>query len=288
MCKVDNKVGAEDGDMKQKLEDDILVTEKQLAELRMVTNKETEMDLGKARRLGLEAISCLASVRHNFLICLNFHLSTHQACRLENVAVKSTELGLDLNQSRKVERVEWRSLAQKWMRIVSSIENVIDESCDKETNISAVSTVLSDLVGLESDISLHLECVLSGRFCYSNLTNRQAIRHIQEYEDRLNSAQGNRLYQRHGHRSKSFRVKNVEAVKVNGVNYKRSKTAELPSISKTAEESHLELKPSKSDSSMKISSVKLNTCHKNECQKNQRHRKTSILNQMSNMFKSIL
>ena len=53
MCKVENKVEVI-GDMKQKLEEDIVVTEKQLSELRMVTQKDSEMELGKARRLGLE------------------------------------------------------------------------------------------------------------------------------------------------------------------------------------------------------------------------------------------
>ena len=205
--------------------------------------------------------------------------------------MKSVELGLDLNQSRKVERVEWRGLAHNWVRIVSNIEDVTEDACHQEVNILTVSTILSDLVKLESEISLHLECVLSGRFGHSDHDHRQAIRHIQEYEDRLNSAQGNRVYQRHGHthRSKSFRVKSGEALQVHGAKYARSRTAELPNMSKTASETQLGLKTSKSDSSVKSSSVKLDTSHNSdECHKNRRQRKSSFLNQVSHMFRHIL
>ena len=54
MCKVENKENTNLSDMKHKLEDDIVVTEKHLAELRMATDKKTEVEMGKTRRLGLE------------------------------------------------------------------------------------------------------------------------------------------------------------------------------------------------------------------------------------------
>ena len=44
-------------DMKQKLENNILMTEKHLAELRMATDKKLEIEMGKTRRLGLEVLS---------------------------------------------------------------------------------------------------------------------------------------------------------------------------------------------------------------------------------------
>ena len=44
-------------DMKQKLENNILITEKHLAELRMATDKKLEIEMGKTRRLGLEVLS---------------------------------------------------------------------------------------------------------------------------------------------------------------------------------------------------------------------------------------
>lgn len=44
-------------DMKQKLENNILMTEKNLAELRMATDKILEIEMGKTRRLGLEVLS---------------------------------------------------------------------------------------------------------------------------------------------------------------------------------------------------------------------------------------
>ena len=56
MRKADNKEKSL-SDMKQKLENNILVTEKHLAELRMATDKKLEIEMGKTRRLGLEVLS---------------------------------------------------------------------------------------------------------------------------------------------------------------------------------------------------------------------------------------
>ena len=64
MCKLENTVNVDVGAMKQQLEDDIFVTEKQLAELRMVTNMNTGVELGKARRLGLE----VRNIRNNNIL----------------------------------------------------------------------------------------------------------------------------------------------------------------------------------------------------------------------------
>jgi hypothetical protein len=44
-------------DMKQKLENNILLTEKHLAELRMATDKKLEIEMGQTMRLGLEVLS---------------------------------------------------------------------------------------------------------------------------------------------------------------------------------------------------------------------------------------
>ena len=260
---------------------------------------------------------------------------------LEQVTANS-EVGLDLNQSREAERVDWRSLARILLLIVSRIENATTDCCHQEVQILPVVNILRDLVRLESNISLHLEFVLSGSFRYSD-HSRQAMKHIQEYEDRLNSAQGNRVYQRQGHRSKSFRAKSGEFEKVQGVKYTRSRTAELPSItSKTAEQIKSGLTVSKSASSVKMSQVKEDVnnnsveCHQiqspskfssinqmynrksleqnqlgvkasksdstvkilpakldenynsGKCHQTQRHRKISLINQMSNMFRNIL
>ena len=56
MRKADNKEKSL-SDMKQKLENNILMTEKHLAELRMATDKKLEIEMGKTRRLGLEVLS---------------------------------------------------------------------------------------------------------------------------------------------------------------------------------------------------------------------------------------
>ena len=56
MRKKDNKEKSL-SDIKQKLENNILVTEKHLAELRMATDKKLEIEMGKTRRLGLEVLS---------------------------------------------------------------------------------------------------------------------------------------------------------------------------------------------------------------------------------------
>merc|ERR1719341_2570868 len=138
------------------------------------------------------------------------------------------------------------------------MENVVEDPFHQEIDNMAIVNVLRDLIFLESEISLHLEFILSGRSQHGDQDHRQAIRHIQEYEDRLNNAQGNRVYQRHVHKSKSFVVKSEEKRKVNQqVKYGRSKTAELPSISRATEVKQIGAKISKSDSSVKIAADKL-------------------------------
>ena len=56
MRKADDKENSL-SEMKEKLENNILVTEKHLAELRMATDKKLEIEMGKTRRLGLEVMS---------------------------------------------------------------------------------------------------------------------------------------------------------------------------------------------------------------------------------------
>eukprot|EP00092_Neocalanus_flemingeri_P080075 GFUD01099849.1.p1 GENE.GFUD01099849.1~~GFUD01099849.1.p1 ORF type:complete len:136 (-),score=24.78 GFUD01099849.1:362-769(-) len=112
MCK------AEIGDKKHKLDSDIVLVERQLEDLRTVRNTDMEVELGKARMLGLEVISSLASLRNHILLLSNCHLSTHQASMLEQATAQSIELGLDLPQNIEEVQVEWTSLTQNWLKIV--------------------------------------------------------------------------------------------------------------------------------------------------------------------------
>ena len=57
MCKVEPIVmEAKAVNIKDKLEDDFVTTERKLADLRVATNTKTGIDLGKARRIGLEVL----------------------------------------------------------------------------------------------------------------------------------------------------------------------------------------------------------------------------------------
>ena len=232
----------------------------------------------------------MSSVRNHFILLLNYQLSSNQRCMLEKITAKSIEWELDLNKKQKAEVAEWRSLDQSWLRIVLNMENVVEDSFHQETDNLVILDVLRDLVVLESEISLHLEFVFSGRSQHSDQDHKLAIRHIQEYEDRLNNAQGNRVYQRHVHKSKSFKVKSEENIKVNQrVKYGRSKTTELPSISKTKDVTQSGVKIAKYDSSIQIAAEKLPTNLNNiEFHNKPRQRKSSFMNQVTNIFKHIL
>lgn len=273
-------------DMKQKLENNILKTEKNLSELRMATDKKLEIEMGKTRKLGLEVMSLLSSVRNHFILLLNYQLSSNQRCMLEKITAKSIEWELDLNKSCKAGVAEWRSLDRTWLRIVSNMENVVEETFHHKIDNTAIINVLRDLILLESEISLHLEFILSGRSQHGDQDHKLAMRHIQEYEDRLNNAQGNRVYQRHVHKSKSFKVKSEENIKMNQrVKYGRSKTAELPSLNRSTEVANIGVKISKSDSSVKIAAEKLPANLNSECHNK---RKSSFMNQVTHIFKNIL
>ena len=85
-------------------------------------------------------------------------------------------------------------------------------------------------------------------------------------------------------------MKSEENIKVNQrVKYGRSKTTELPSISKTKDVTQSGVKIAKSDSSIQIAAEKLPTNLNNiECHNKPRQRKSSFMNQVTNIFKHIL
>jgi len=274
-------------EMKKKLDDNMLVTEKHLTELRMAT----DLEMGKIRMLGLEVISSLASVRNAFILLLNTQLSNHQRLLVEKIAAKSIEweLELDLNQDRKKDFVKWRQLDQNWVDIVTSIGRVVEDSYTQEMDILVITSLLRNFAVLESEISLHLEFQLSGRSEHGNQDHKLAIRHIQEYEDRLNSAQGNRVYQRHVRKSKSFRVKSGEDEKENHrrAKYQRSRTADLATISNTSEVKQTE--STKSNSLLQLEDKKSAPNHtSNTSPKHRRQRKSSFMDQVTHILKHIL
>jgi hypothetical protein len=80
---------------------------------------------------------------------------------LEKITAKSIEWELDMNKNQKAEVAEWKSLDQTWLRIVSNMETIVEDSFHQEIDNTAIINVLRDLILLESEISLHLEYILS-------------------------------------------------------------------------------------------------------------------------------
>jgi hypothetical protein len=52
-------------------------------------------------------------------------------------------------KNQKAKTAEWRTLDQTWLRIVSNMENVVEDSCHQEINNLAIIDVLRDLVVFE-------------------------------------------------------------------------------------------------------------------------------------------
>jgi len=272
-------------DFKIKLEEHILMTEKHLIELRLITENKIEIEMGKIRMLGLEVVSSLASVRNYFILHLRNILPRVQINVLENIAAKSIEWQLEMNQDGKKDFIKWKDLDRNWLDIVSSIDNVI-QHYQKDIDMQGINTVLKELAMLESHISLHLEFLLSGNSRFGDQNKLIALRHIQEYEDRLNKAQENRVYQRHIRKSKSFKIVKSEGhEKVNQkAKYQRSKTTEIANIANIAQTKDVELKKSKSDSLVKSDSQKLEGRKSHDT----RQRKSSFMDQVTHILKHVL
>ena len=272
-------------DFKNKLEEHILLTEKHLIELKLLTENRIEIEMGKIRMLGLEVVSSLASVRSYFILHLRNVLPRDQINMMENIAAKSIEWQVDMNQDGKKDVIRWKELDRNWLDIVTSLDNVTHHN-QKDIDMQRINTALKRLAMLESHISLHLEFLLSGRSGFGDQNKTLALRHIQEYEDRLNKAQENRVYQRHVRKSKSFKIVKSEGhEKVNQkAKYQRSKTAEIANMKNVEQTTGVELKKSKSDSLVKSETQKL------EGRKSQdtRQRKSSFMDQVTHILKHVL
>ena len=57
---------------------------------------------------------------------------------LEKITAKSIEWELDLSKNQRAEVAEWRSLDQTWLRIVSNMENVVEDSLHQEIDNLAI------------------------------------------------------------------------------------------------------------------------------------------------------
>jgi len=274
-------------DIKNKLEGNIMTTETHLIELRLVTENKIELEMGKIRMLGLEVVSSLASLRNYLIILLRSIVPSHKRGLVENIATKSIEWQIDMNHDGKKDSINWRDVDKNWSDIVSSIDYFVQEFNQENMDITRISFILKRLAMLESDISMHLEFLLSGRTKFGDQNQILALRHIQEYEDRLNNAQGNKVYQRHIRKSKSFKtVKSEETDKVNQkAKYQRSKTTELTTLANTGDLKDSDLKKSKSDSSVKKETQNVT---KNSESKKTRQRKSSFMDQVTHLFKHVL
>merc|ERR1711915_608790 len=137
--------------LKKKLLDNIVMTEKKMSELKAATDTLEEMEMGTTRRLGLQMVSCLSTLRKQFLLLL---------C---NDGYKVDKLTIQM--------VEWEL----------SMENII---VNDQKQMDSVKEVIKSLVLLEAEISWLVECLMSRSSYHQQQDKRAAIKQIQEYEEK--------------------------------------------------------------------------------------------------------
>merc|ERR1711915_803706 len=211
--------------LKKKLLDNIVMTEKKMSELKAATDTLEEMEMGTTRRLGLQMVSCLSTLRKQFLLLL-----CNDGYKVDKLTIQMVEWELSMNNNRQGTFVNWRNLAESWLRISFSMENII---VNDQKQMDSVKEVIKSLVLLEAEISWLVECLMSRSSYHQHGDRRAAIKQIQEYEEKLNSAQSYEAHRRHIRKSKSFKERGAVSRREK---YVKSKTTELPKIHHSEEE----------------------------------------------------
>jgi len=251
-------------------------------------------DLNLVRRRSLQTVAKLGDLRDTLVSIAKEKLSS----KLHNMLASRPviEESLLVDPSIRFFGAEWKEVSERWLKTVSDIHNILETLESKTLDIIQLNSIFSSLVRLETEISLHTEAVLSGR-----LTDEQkTLQYLQQQhlltvpvksrtvsKDRSSRKSSNssinstRSYNMSPTpsispvvRSRSMKEKRSKK-KMTG--YKRSKTADLSN----------KLAPSPSRAGSQGDDLDID-CLFQDPQLGESRRKSSFIEHISNLFKSIL
>jgi len=263
----------------------IMRTSKLLKELRSLTAK----DMGLVRRRSLQTVAELADLRDTLVNMARERLSSRQVLMLSTGS--GLEESLLVDPSIRFFGVEWDGLSQRWLRTVTCIQQLLVTMDSMTIDILQFNSVLSEISRVEGEVSLHTEAVLSGRLNEED-QNRQYQQQQFLTVPRARSGSSREIKRKTSmdssgrnstspmHRSRSLREKLGFSDKEKGVKYIKSKTTDLtPTLDRRNLTPGLLTRPRSQGDNLNLDSF---------ARDGERRRKSSFIDQISNMLKSIL